>query len=205
MTFIDQQIIWFGQSAFRISSSSGRRLYVDVYKVPSDPVPADVILFTHPHHDHYNPKAISRLSTQETVVVVPKTMAKAGFRGINPGESVQVSSFRITVVPAYNLRNFPHGRKNLWLGYLIEVDGVRVYHAGDTDFIPEMNGLRPDIAMLPVVGFVSMSIARAVQAAKAIEPKVVLPMHYGLMPGTKRNGDKFAKAYNGVVKMLNAH
>lgn len=201
-TFIDNRITWFGQSAFRIVSSSQDVLYIDMQRRLSEPVPADVILYTHPHHDHYNAKAALSLSKQKTEIIVPKTMAKQDMRVLNPGETIEILSFQIEGIPAYNLRNFPHGKHNAWLGYLIRVDGITIYHAGDTDFIPEMKDLQPDIAMLPVVGFVSMSIKKAVEAAKAMKARIVIPMHYGLMPGTGKNGEKFANVYKGEAKVL---
>lgn len=202
MTFIDNRITWFGQSAFRIVSSSSHVLYIDMYRIPSDPVCADVILFTHSHHDHYNGKAVSSLNKQKTEIIVPQTMAKTGMRGVKPGDAFETLSFRIEAVPAYNLRNFPHGKGKQWLGYLIHVDGITVYHAGDTDFIPEMKDTQPDIAMLPVAAFASMSIKKAVEAAETMKARVVVPMHYGHLPGSKRNGEKFSRAYKGTVKVF---
>jgi len=201
-TFIDKQIVWFGQSAFRITSGLSETLYIDPYKISGDPVSADCVLITHPHHDHYNPKVISRIRKSDTAVIVPQSMSSQGMQGIRPGEKIKIKSFAIEAVPAYNCRNFPHAPKNGWLGYIVEVDNVRIFHAGDSDFIPPMSTFEVDIAMLPVVGFVTMNINSAVRAAHAMKAKVVIPMHYSLMPWTKQHGQKFARVFNGTTIVM---
>jgi L-ascorbate metabolism protein UlaG (beta-lactamase superfamily) len=201
-TFIDKQICWFGQSAFRITSSLSETLYVDPYKISGDPVPADCILITHPHHDHYNPKVISRIRKSATAMIVPQSMSSQSLQGMRPGEKIKIKSFTIEAVPAYNCRKFPHSPKKGWLGYIIEVDNVRIFHAGDSDFIPPMSTFEVDIAMLPVAGFVTMNIDSAVKAAHAMKASVVIPIHYGLIPGTKKNGQKFARIFDGTTKVM---
>jgi L-ascorbate metabolism protein UlaG (beta-lactamase superfamily) len=201
-TFIEKQVIWFGQSAFRITSSLSEVLYIDPFKISGSPVPADCVLITHPHHDHYNPKVISQIRKSDTAVIVPESMKSEGMKGIRCGEKIKIKSFTIEAVPAYNCRKFPHAPKNGWLGYIIEVDNIRVLHAGDSDFIPPMSTFEVNIAMLPVVGFVSMNIDSAVKAAHAMKTSMVIPMHYGLMPGTKKNGQKFARVFDGTTIIM---
>ena len=201
-TFIDESIIRFGQSAFRITSALSETLYLDPYKISGDPVPADCVLITHPHRDHYNPKVVSRICKSDTAVIVPQSMSSQNMQGIRPGEKIKIKSFTIEAVPAYNCRKFPHAQKNGWLGYIIEIDNVIIFHAGDSDFIPPMSTFEVDIAMLPILGFATMNIGSAVRAAHAMKAKVVIPMHYGLMPGTKKNGQKFAHLFDGTTVIM---
>jgi L-ascorbate metabolism protein UlaG (beta-lactamase superfamily) len=183
---------WFGQSAFRIRSESGRAVFIDPWRVPSSAGPADLILITHPHGDHYDRRAIAGLSKQGTVLVLPRSCAAEGQSAIAAGENLVIGTIRVTGVAAYNLTKRFHPRSGNWLGYLVEVDGIRVYHAGDTDVIPEMRDLRPDIALLPIGGMFVMDWRAGVEAAALLKANLSIPMHYGLFLGGRGAGKRFA-------------
>lgn len=97
-TFIDKQIRWFGQSAFRITSSHMEILYIDPYKISGAPVPADCVLITHPHRDHYNRKVISRIRKSDTAVIVPQSMSSQSMQGIKLGERIKIKSFAMQLL-----------------------------------------------------------------------------------------------------------
>lgn len=185
---------WFGQSAFRISTDAGEQIFVDPFRVPSSAGPARLILITHPHSDHYDRRAIAGLRRAETVIVVPMSCAEPGQRGIAPGQTAQIGRVKVTGVPAYNVAKPFHPKSRRWLGYVIEVDGLRIYHAGDTDPIPEMSGIRPDIALLPVGGMFSMGWRAAAEANHAIGAALAIPMHYSIPIGGRRAGARFSTA-----------
>jgi L-ascorbate metabolism protein UlaG (beta-lactamase superfamily) len=201
-TFLTQQLFWLGQSGFKILSNSGLVLYFDPFKAPNQSEPADLIFISHPHTDHFNPLAIAKLKKDGTIIVTPEKVAREGFKGLAPGKTMEIKSVKITGVPAYNVKKKFHPQVQQWLGYLVEVDGIKLYHAGDTDCIPEMKDLGPDIALLPIGGLFTMNAKEAVHAAEMIKPRVVVPMHYGFIPGTKGAGRKFAKMWPGVTKVL---
>jgi L-ascorbate metabolism protein UlaG (beta-lactamase superfamily) len=183
---------WFGHSAFRIRSESGRTVFIDPWHVPPAAGPADLILVTHPHGDHYDRKAIEGLRKAGTVVVLPGSCAEAEQTGINPGQSLQIGTIRVTGVAAYNLTRRFHPKSGNWLGYLVEIDGITVYHAGDTDAIPEMRDLRPDIALIPVGGIFTMDWRAGSQAAVLLKAVLSIPMHYGLLLGGRGVGRRFS-------------
>jgi len=93
-----------------------------------------------------------------------------------PGQTETINKVRITAVASYNVRKRFHPKSGSWLGYLIETDGVRLYHAGDTDPIPEMADLRPDIALLPVGGMVTMDWRDAALSARSLGATLSIPM-----------------------------
>jgi L-ascorbate metabolism protein UlaG (beta-lactamase superfamily) len=200
--FITEQMAWLGQSGFKVSSNSGPILYIDPFIMPKFAEPADLILISHPHFDHFNPTAIGRIKQKDTVIVTPGSMAQTGMIGLSPGKSLRIGPFNITGVPAYNIRKKFHPKERQWLGYIVEADGVKLYHAGDTDFIPEMKDLQPDIALLPIGGFFGMNVKEAVQAAEALKPQVVIPMHYGFILGGRGAGKKFAKLWSGETRIM---
>lgn len=184
---------WYGQSAFRLRTEAGQSIFLDPYHVPSREGPADLILVTHPHRDHLDRNAIEGLRTESTQLVLPRSSAEPGWNAIAAGETVRIGGASITAVPAYNVRSRFHPSARKWLGYIVEVEGVRVYHAGDTDLIPEMSGLRPDIALLPVGGMFAMNGAAAERAAAALEAAVCIPMHFGMILGGKKAGERFVR------------
>jgi L-ascorbate metabolism protein UlaG (beta-lactamase superfamily) len=188
-----EHIGWFGQSAFRVRAGAGQAAFIDPWRVSSRAGPADLILVTHPHSDHYDRASIERLRKKETVIVLPRSGVESGQIGIAAGESLRVGGFAITAVPAYNVRRRFHPRSRGWLGYLVDVDGVRVYHAGDTDLVPEMTDLRPDIALLPVGGLFVMDVRRAAEAAGVLKASLCIPMHFGLLLGGKGAGARFVR------------
>jgi L-ascorbate metabolism protein UlaG (beta-lactamase superfamily) len=208
LEWIDKHVVRFGQSAFKITNSNGEVIYIDTFKNFKDAPKADYYFITHNHRDHFNPALALKLKKETTHFIFPAHVKKSGSdRGIGTdimtaGESKKIGNLEVMAIPAYNPHKIMHPRYKEYVGYIIQVDNYRIYHAGDTDFIPEMKGLRPEIAMLPVGGGPTMGWEQAVEAAKAIEPGVVIPMHYGMLPFTKNAGINFSKNWNGVTKIL---
>ena len=146
---------------------------------------ADLILVTHHHKDHCKRITLDRLKREDTLVVAPGRCAKElsnNFKTVKPGEKLNFNTALIEVVQAYNTElgnsTKKQHKKGDGVGYLITIAGKSIYHAGDTDFIPEMQELgRVDLALLPVGGTFTMDVAEAAAAAIAIRPGVMIPMH----------------------------
>ena len=194
-TFVLENIIWHGQSAIEVRN--GMNIFCDPYKLKNTGK-ADLILITHPHPDHLSPEDIKKIQTSDTVIVAPDDpLCKKKLTGeviyMKPGETINVKGVVIEAVRAYNtgITSYFHKKASKWLGYIFTVDGIRIYTAGDTDLIPEMKEIYADIAFLPVGGLVTMSPAEASTAALEIKPKIAIPMHYGIIPGSSGNGEKF--------------
>ena len=194
-TWILKHLKWFGQSAFRISTETGAVVFIDPFRVPASAGPADLILVTHPHQDHYDRRAIAGLRGKDTLVVMPVSCAEPGQRGIAPGQTEKIGGVTVTGVPSYNVGKRFHPKSGGWLGYIVEVDGMRIYHAGDTDRVPEMSGLHPDIALLPIGGMFTMGWRAAVETAHALGARVAIPMHYTMLLGGRRAGERFSRAF----------
>ena len=186
-------LTWYGQSAFRIRAENGDLFFIDPYRVPAEAGPARLILVTHPHGDHYDRGAVSALSGPDTLVVMPRSSATDGITGLAAGETLRQDALRVTAVAAYNLTRRFHPRSAGWTGYILETDGLRIYHAGDTDLIPEMQSLEADIALLPVGGMFTMNVASAVEAAARIRAALCIPMHYGMLIGGRNAGRRFVE------------
>ena len=196
------KISWLGHDAFRIDAS--KCIYTDPYQIEPGPK-ADLILITHEHFDHCSPDDVAKIQTPTSVVVTEKDSApklSGDVRVMKPGDSLTVENVRIEAVPAYNTNKDFHPKANGWLGFITEIDGVRIYHAGDTDFIPEMQDLNVDIALLPVSGTYVMTSDKAVDAALAIDPGLAIPMHYGAIVGDNSDATNFKDKLAGKVDVL---
>jgi L-ascorbate metabolism protein UlaG (beta-lactamase superfamily) len=186
-----ERFTWFRQSAFGWSGD-GRTLYIDPWNLPDDAAEGDVIFLTHAHDDHFSRDDVERLRKDGTAIVAPRDVAaelSGDVEAVGPGASGEAAGVRFQAVPAYNIvegRTDNHPKANGWVGYLLELDGRTYYHAGDTDHLPELESIDPQVAFLPIggAGF-TMDAREAAALAKAMGPELAVPMHYGgFFPGT---------------------
>jgi L-ascorbate metabolism protein UlaG (beta-lactamase superfamily) len=194
---------WLGHDGFLIKGND-RSIYIDPFKIESGD-PADLILVTHEHFDHCSPEDIQKVQKEDTVIVTDAESAaklSGNVMVVKPGDRVNPAGVDVEAVPAYNVNKRFHPRDKGWLGFVVTVDGVRVYHAGDTDLIPEMSDLHVDIALLPVSGTYVMTAQEAVEAVKRINPKVAIPMHYGAIVGSENDAATFTAAAEEFCKVV---
>ncbi len=198
------RIEWLGHDGFRITAASGQVIYIDPFKLTGSPVSADIILITHEHFDHCSPEDVDLIQVEGGVIITEAKSAKK-LKGqvdvVAPGDSREIEGTKIEAVVSYNIGKKFHPQGKRWLGFIITVDGVRIYHAGDTDYIPEMKNMDVDIALLPVSGTYVMTADEAVQAALDLEPEVVIPMHYGDIVGELADAEKFAQNLAGRLRV----
>jgi L-ascorbate metabolism protein UlaG (beta-lactamase superfamily) len=198
-----QSIRWLGHAGFLLM---GKRLaYVDPYKLEYPEV-GDVILLTHDHYDHCSTDDIKWLRKGETVIVAPASCAsrfKGDVRTVKAGDTVTHKGLKIEAVPAYNIDKNFHPKEAGGVGYIVTtVEGIRVYHAGDTDLIPEMQQIHADVALLPVGGKYTMDAAQAALAANLIKPRLAIPMHWGTIVGSRQDAEKFRELCQVEVRIL---
>ncbi len=162
-------LFYQAHASWRLTSSEGRVLFIDPYRGDGYLTPADIVLVTHEHYDH---NAIEKIVRKKQTIFIHAKQALDG--GIY--RSFDYFGFHIEAVPAYN----SHHKKEETVGYLITVDGITIYHAGDTDLIPEMANLKEkhiDYALLPIDGFYTMGPEDAAKAAEIMDCKHLIPMH----------------------------
>jgi L-ascorbate metabolism protein UlaG (beta-lactamase superfamily) len=197
-----KKIVWLGHDAFRIEA--GKTVYFDPFGIPKGPL-ADLILISHDHFDHCSPEDVAKIQGKKTIVLTEKDSAAklpGDVRVMRPGDTLDLESIRVEAIPSYNTDKNFHPKKNGWLGFVLEMEGVRIYHAGDSDFTPEMRSLKVDIALLPVSGTYVMNADQAVKAALSINPKLAIPMHYGAIVGSEQDALRFKNGLEGKVEVL---
>ncbi|MDE1762485.1 MAG: MBL fold metallo-hydrolase [Candidatus Micrarchaeota archaeon] len=196
---------WLGHASFKIKSE-GIVAYIDPFRLKGKMEHADIVFITHPHFDHLHEESIGLIADGKTHFVSPADK-EGKLRGRNvtivrPGDSGEVLGIKFEAVHAYNTHpdklNF-HPKGNSWVGYIITVNGKRIYHPGDTDFIAEMRGIDVDLALLPCGGKYVMDIDDAIKASKVIRAKHFAPMHYKAILG-KDGSDALEKRFAEQIK-----
>ncbi|MEK6852907.1 MAG: MBL fold metallo-hydrolase [Nanoarchaeota archaeon] len=199
MKYRGMEIHWLGHDSFRII---GRKIiYIDPFKVSAVPrvEKAEIILITHPHYDHCSLEDIEKVSRDGTKIIthadcqskIARLPVKVEIIPISVGKKLELGGVEIEAVPAYNIGKQFHQRQQEWLGYIITMNDKRIYHAGDTDLIPEMKNFKVDVALLPVSGTYVMTAEEAVKAAQVILPDLAIPMHYNSIVGSEADADHF--------------
>jgi L-ascorbate metabolism protein UlaG (beta-lactamase superfamily) len=198
-----ENIEWLKHSSFRLTGE--KTIYIDPRNI-SDPKPADAVLISHPHSDHFSPDDIKKISNEKTVIIsIPEVISQieGNKKIILPNEKVFLDKVVIEAVPAYNVNKSFHSKKKDWVGFVIEMNGKKYYYAGDTDSIPEMRFMKNiDIAMLPVGGTYTMNAEEAASIANIFKPKVVIPYHWGEIVGTREDAEKFKSLFHGETVIL---
>jgi L-ascorbate metabolism protein UlaG (beta-lactamase superfamily) len=196
---------WLGHAGFKIKNP--KVIYIDPFNIPENSEKADFILLTHSHYDHCSIPDINKIIKENTKVIcsadcqskINKTDLPVKMMIAEPGQEIDLRDFKISTFPAYNTDKPFHPRDESWMGYLVKTNEVIIYHAGDTDIIPEMKNLtghkqddKKLIALLPVGGRFTMNFEEAFEAAKIIKPFLAVPMHYGSIVGTENDAKDFA-------------
>lgn len=184
------KISWLKHAAFKIETEDKKIIYLDPYQLSKEEEKADIIICSHEHGDHFDEDSISKISKESTVLLGPKSISskleKFDGKGLSLYEPYEIENVTIELYPAYNIKrmrskNQPfHPKERNWAGILLEADGKKIYHAGDSERIPEMKKLalkEIDVAMLPCGGTYTMDFEESTDAAVDINPRIVIPMH----------------------------
>ncbi len=205
-----QKMHWNGQSSWRIESGD-KNIYIDPLQLPEGSPKADMIFVTHSHGDHLSIRDIETITGENTILVGPKSCEEklnlTGIKNIkliNPNDDFTIKGIQVKAVPAYNVvKTQFHPKENKWVGYILEIDGVKIYHSGDTERIQEMKNIDCDIAILPLGQTYTMqSVEEAVQAILDINPVIAIPMHYGMYEGTTEDAEKFKELLKDKVEVI---
>lgn len=199
---------FLGHSGFLIVNENGKRIAIDPYNVSEGVEKVDLVLITHSHYDHCSIKDIEKLSKKGTIIVIPADCQSkitkiddVEMQIIEIGDELSFGNVRVETLPSYNVNKDFHPKREGWLGYLIKLKGVIIYHAGDSDKIPEMKNLtgygkhgNEFVALLPVSGKFVMDADEAAEVASLISPDLAIPMHYGAgVAGTREDAEEFVK------------
>lgn len=186
------------QSSIKILST--KTIYFDPYKIENDKHDADIIFITHNHYDHMDNESIEKIKNKNTIIVAPKSMEevinKIEFKDyiyLEPFDETSIDNINVKTIPAYNKEKAFHPRTNNWLGYVITLDNITYYIAGDTDATEAAENVKCDIAFIPIGGHFTMDVEEATELIQKMNPKIVIPIHYGSIIGETTYGKQFAE------------
>jgi len=195
---------WLGHASFKIVSGDSV-IYIDPWKLEDADHDGTLILVSHSHYDHYSVEDIGKAVSGDWEFIATADVVQGYGAGdvIRPGETREFDGGKVTAVAAYNTNKEFHPKESEWVGFIIELDGKKIYYAGDTDITEEMSGLTDiDLALLPVGGTYTMTAAEAAAATAKFQPRKALPYHWGDIVGHRNDAEKFKSQSVGEVVVL---
>ena len=198
----------FTQSSIRITDGDCR-IYIDPFQMSEAPKDADFILITHDHYDHFSPEDIEKVSNGRSVLLVPAKMIPQAdkissivgeIHSVMPGEHYGINGLEFDTVAAYNNLKPFHPKSAGWVGYILQIDGQRIYIAGDTDMNRDNQDVKCDVALVPIGGKFTMDAKKAAEFINTIQPSVAIPTHYGSIVGKKEDADVFAAGVKEPIR-----
>ena len=192
-----------------IKISKNKVIYIDPFKIDKNYNDADIVFITHDHFDHYSEEDIDKVINENTTIIIPeelltkilrKRINKNAVITVESNKEYMVQGIKFETIPAYNTNKTFHPKENDWVGYIITLDGIRYYIAGDTDITEENRKVKCDVAFVPVGGTYTMDFKEAAQLINEIQPKIAVPIHYGSVVGTKQDATDFIKLLHPSIK-----
>ena len=194
-------------SSIRINKE--KTIYIDPFKIDRNYNDADIVFITHDHYDHYSEEDIDKVINENTTIIIPEELlTKLLRKGINknaiitvePNKNYMVQGIKFETISAYNTNKTFHPKENGWVGYIIIINGIRYYIAGDTDITEENKQLKCDVAFVPVGGTYTMDFKEAASLINEIKPKIAIPIHYGSIVGTEQDAIDFIRLLHPEIK-----
>lgn len=201
-------------SAVRIALSNGGALYFDPFDLTDADAAHDAryLFITHPHYDHLSPQDAKLVMNEKTEVIAPATIAgdvaalgAAKTHLLVPGDELELDSVTVLAIPSYNTdpaRLEKHPQERGWLGYVVTIDGVRYYIAGDTDENEDVDQIRCDVAIIPIGGTYTMDPHQAAAFVNTIRPQAAIPTHYGNIVGSFEDAEVFASEVDPSIEVV---
>lgn len=203
-----KEIECLGHSTIKMHKN-GKTIYIDPYNIKEGKNDANIVFITHAHYDHYSEEDIKKIKNKDTIIVITddlcERVSKLGFDAINivtvkPNNKYNIDNISFTTTPAYNVDKQFHPKANNWVGYIIELDKVKYYIAGDTDITEENKKVKCDVAFVPVGGTYTMDFKESASLINEIKPKIAVPIHYGSIVGTMQDAEDFKKLLRPTIK-----
>lgn len=186
-----------------------KTIYIDPFRIERNYNDADIIFITHSHYDHYSEEDIEKVKKEDTKFVIPqdlltklleKEIQDENIITVKPNERNTVLGINFETIPSYNTNKSFHPKGQEWVGYIIEINGIRYYISGDTDITEENKKVKCDVAFVPVGGTYTMNYKEAAELINQIRPKIVVPIHYGSIIGKKKDAENFTGLLNSEIE-----
>ena len=184
-------------------------IYIDPFKIDKDYNNAKLVFITHTHFDHFSISDIKKVIRENTKFVVPNGcreqlegigISKDNILEVEPNKKYEIDGINFETVSAYNNTKDFHKKEDNFVGYIITIEGIKYYIAGDTDENQENIKVVCDVALIPIGGTYTMDYKEAARFVNKLSPKYAIPTHYNSIVGTSKDGDNFAKLLDKSIK-----
>lgn len=184
-------------------------IYFDPYKIEKKTNNAKYVFITHSHYDHFSIEDIEKVRNEDTIFFVTsdcrEKLLEIGVEEkriicVAPDEMYRFNKIEVRVVAAYNVNKEYHKKENNWVGYVIKIQGVTYFIAGDTDENEDNRDIKCDVLFVPIGGIYTMDYKEAATYTNLIKPKFVIPIHYNSIVGPKEEADEFVKLLDSKIK-----
>ena len=191
------------------SSIKINNIFIDPFELNEDYDNADYIFITHSHYDHFSEKDILKIKNDNTIIVIPKdlkdSVLKLGFKIdkmiiVEPNKEYNIDGIKFKTISAYNINKTFHPKVNNWVGYIITINDIRYYIAGDTDNTIEARNVSCDVAFVPVGGTFTMTYEEAARLINEIKPVIAIPIHYGSIVGSESDAVNFVNLLDNTIE-----
>lgn len=191
------------------SSIKINNIFIDPFELKEDYDNADYIFITHSHYDHFSEEDILKIKDDNTIIVIPNdlkdSVLKLGFKEnkiiiVEPNKEYNIDGISFETIPAYNINKAFHPKVNNWIGYIITVNDIRYYIAGDTDDTLEARSVNCDVAFVPVGGTFTMTYEEAASLVNEIKPVIAIPIHYGSIVGSDSDAANFVNLLDNKIE-----
>ncbi len=190
-------------SSIRIEA--GKVIYFDPFQIEEERHDADIIFVTHDHFDHFSSEDIEKIEKKDTIFVIPECMHslldKENVITAVAGETLKVEGYETETIPSYNVGKPFHPKGKGYIGYIVKIEGQRVYVAGDCDANEDNRKVDCDIALIPIGGKYTMDYKEAAGLTNEMKPKLAIPTHYGDVAGDKEDGRKFKELVDPSIEV----
>lgn len=182
-------------------------IYIDPFEIDDETKDADIIFITHSHYDHFSINDILKIKNKNTIIVSTKDTYQELIKYFDsnkiiiasPNNSYEVLGIKFYTVRAYNVNKSFHPIDNDWVGYIINIDNTKYYIMGDTDINDDVLKVKCDVLFIPIGGTYTMNYKEAASYTNTINPKIVIPTHYGLIVGDSKLGQEFKSLINNNI------
>ena len=185
-------------------------IYSDPFKIKEEKNDADLVIITHSHYDLFSEEDIRKVKKDNTKICITNDLldrtqqlgfAKTDIIIVEPNNHYELLGVKLDTIPAYNTNKNFHPKENNWVSYLLQLEGMTIYVAGDTDITEENKKVKCDIALVPIGGTYTMTYGEAAELMNKIKPKIAIPMHYGEIVGKKEDALQFKKQIDQDIQV----
>lgn len=200
-------VICLGHNAIKFIKDN-KVIYIDPFKIEDNYNDADLVFITHSHYDHFSKEDILKVKKEFTKIIITEDLyndsiemgfSKDNILVVKPNSKYLIDSVKFSTISSYNINKNFHPKDNNWVGYILLLNNYSYYIIGDSDITDENKQVKCDVLFVPIGGIYTMDYKEASLLTNVIKPKIVIPVHYGIIVGEKDYALKFKELVSDEI------